>query len=148
MAGNTGTQSLAVTIRLISDEEVSKKEVLKTIFKEVRIGLMNGSILGVLAFGFVLCFLYFTKQGVTSETFVLTEALKASMIVGVSLLIAMTICSVIGSIIPIIFKKIKIDPAKFIQLVWQIYYTIFFIICKPQISKKQVLNHKKEKLVA
>ena len=111
MAGNTGTQSLAVTIRLISDEEVSKKEVLKTIFKEVRIGLMNGSILGVLAFVFVLCFLFFTKQGVTSETFVLTEALKASMIVGVSLLIAMTICSVIGSIIPIIFKKIKIDPA-------------------------------------
>ncbi len=111
MAGNTGTQSLAVTIRLISDEEVSRKEILKTIFKEVRIGFFNGIILGSLAFGFVFLFLYFTNQGVTSDVFVLDEALKAAFIVGISLLIAMTICSVIGSIIPIIFKKIKIDPA-------------------------------------
>jgi len=111
MAGNTGTQSLAVTIRLISDEEVSRKEILKTIFKEVRIGFFNGVILGSLAFGFVFLFLYFTNQGVTSDVFNLDEALKAAFIVGISLLIAMTICSVIGSIIPIIFKKIKIDPA-------------------------------------
>ena len=111
MAGNTGTQSLAVTIRLISDEEVSRKEILKTIFKEVRIGFFNGIILGSLAFGFVFLFLYFTNQGVTSDVFNLDEALKAAFIVGISLLIAMTICSVIGSIIPIIFKKIKIDPA-------------------------------------
>ena len=111
MAGNTGTQSLAVTIRLISDEEVSRKEVFKTIFKEVRIGFINGFILGILAFGFVFLFLYFTNQGVTSDVFSFPEAMKAAGIVGFSLLIAMTICSVIGSIIPIIFKKIKIDPA-------------------------------------
>ena len=111
MAGNTGTQSLAVTIRLISDEEVSRKEIAKTIFKEVRIGLMNGSILGCLAFGFVFVFLFVTKQGVTSDVFSYSESIKAAGIVGFSLLVAMTICSVIGSIIPIIFKKIKIDPA-------------------------------------
>lgn len=111
MAGNTGTQSLAVTIRLLSDEEVSRKEVAKTIFKEVRIGFMNGSILAILAFAFVFVLLLITKQGVTSDVFSYIESLKASAIVAVSLLVAMTICSVIGSIVPIIFKKIKIDPA-------------------------------------
>lgn len=111
MAGNTGTQSLAVTIRLLSDEEVSRKEVVKTILKEVRIGFMNGSILAILAFTFVFLFLLITKQGVTSDVFSYLESLKASAIVAVSLLVAMTICSVIGSIVPIIFKKIKIDPA-------------------------------------
>ena len=50
MAGNSGTQSLAVTIRLISTNEISKKQVAAAIFKELRVGLINGLILGVLSF--------------------------------------------------------------------------------------------------
>ena len=46
-----------------------------------------------------------------SETFSLIEALKASGIVGLALLISMTISSFVGAIVPIIFKKINVDPA-------------------------------------
>lgn len=111
MAGNTGTQSLAVTIRMISDEKTKTKDLFKLCLKELRIGFLNGLVLSVLAFVFVFCFLFITKQAVASNTYNHLEALKASGIVSLSLLTAMSICSLIGSIIPILFMKIKIDPA-------------------------------------
>ena len=111
MAGNTGTQSLAVTIRLLSHDEITKKEILKTIVKEFKIGFLNGLVLAMLAFGFVYLFLFVTKQAVTTDVFSHLEALKAAGIVGISLFLSMTVCSLVGSLIPILFMKLKIDPA-------------------------------------
>ncbi|MDE7161512.1 MAG: magnesium transporter, partial [Anaeroplasmataceae bacterium] len=111
MAGNTGTQSLAVTIRMLSDKEIKRRDLLKLCFKEIRVGFLNGLILSILAFIFVFCFLFITKQSVGGDVYNHLEALKAAGIVGLSLLLAMTICSLIGSAIPIFFMKIKIDPA-------------------------------------
>ncbi len=111
MSGNTGTQSLAVTIRMLSSSKEAKEKVLKSVFKELRIGFFNGLILAILSFAFVFIFLKITNQGVKSELFDINEALKGAGIVGLSLLISMTVSSIMGTIIPIIFKKIKIDPA-------------------------------------
>ncbi|MDE6947765.1 MAG: magnesium transporter [Anaeroplasmataceae bacterium] len=111
MAGNTGTQSLAVTIRMLSMEEVKTKELLKVCLKEIKVGFLNGFILSILAFGFVFCFLFITKQAIASSAYNHLEALKASGIVSVALLGSMTLCSLIGSAVPIFFLKIKIDPA-------------------------------------
>lgn len=111
MSGNSGTQSLAVTIRTVSTVDKEKSYVGRTLFREIRVGFLNGLILGILAFLFVFLFLLFTNQGVTTETFDYIEALKAAGIVASSLLISMTISSFIGSLIPIFFKKINIDPA-------------------------------------
>ena len=111
MSGNTGTQSLAVTIRNISNSNTSKKQTFKLLFKELRVGFVNGLILGLLAGSFVFVFLLITNQGVTSEAFVFLEALKASLIVASSLLMSMTISSMVGALVPILFKKIHIDPA-------------------------------------
>lgn len=111
MAGNTGTQSLAVTIRLISIEETKKRDLWRVCFKELRVGFLNGLILSILAFLFVFLFLFITKQSIASEAYNLLEAAKASSIVGISLLCAMTLCSLIGCAVPIFFMKIKIDPA-------------------------------------
>lgn len=111
MSGNTGTQSLAVTIRMLSDGDDGKGSIIKTLLKEIRIGFCNGLLLGTLAFGFVLVFLKITNQGVTSSVFDIFEALKASGIIGTSLMISMTVSSFVGAFVPILFKKIKIDPA-------------------------------------
>lgn len=110
MSGNTGTQSLAVTIRTLSSSDI-KKQITKTLFKELRIGFFNGLLLSILAFAFVFLFLFFTKQGVTTTSFDLLEAFKAAGIVSLALLISMSISSFVGAIVPIIFKKMKIDPA-------------------------------------
>ena len=50
MAGNVGTQSLAVTIRVLMDENLSGKQQRGLVFKEMRVGFINGAILGSLSF--------------------------------------------------------------------------------------------------
>ena len=111
MAGNTGTQSLAVTIRMISTKEVSRREIIKTLFKEIRVGILNGLLLAILSFGFVFLYLRIANKGVDGNEFELISALQGAGIVGVALLIAMTVSSFIGTVIPIVFLKLKIDPA-------------------------------------
>ena len=46
MAGNVGTQSLAVTIRVLMDESLTGKQKLELVWKEMRIGFSNGVIFG------------------------------------------------------------------------------------------------------
>lgn len=48
MAGNVGTQSLAVTIRVLMDEQVTAKEKWALVRKEMKVGLCNGLLLGSL----------------------------------------------------------------------------------------------------
>ncbi len=103
MAGNVGTQSLAVTIRVISSEDLSGKTIGKLIFKELRVGFFNGLIVGSIAF--VSSALYLFVVGSTGTPFL------AALCISVAMLVAMLISSFSGTIIPIIFKKMKIDPA-------------------------------------
>ena len=105
MAGNVGTQSLAVTIRVLMDEEISGLEKAKFVLKEMRVGGTNGLILGLLAVIFVAIYLHLLKG------YIWIAAFKVSTIVGFSLFIAMIVSSFIGTIIPIFFHKIKVDPA-------------------------------------
>lgn len=109
MAGNVGTQSLAVTIRNINDDTAKPS---KTVFKEMRIGFFNGLCLGVLSFAFVFVFLLVRQQEIVEgQGFLISDALMASAIVGISLLTAMTFASLVGSAVPLILSKLKVDPA-------------------------------------
>lgn len=107
MAGNTGTQSLAVTIRVISDENISRKDIRKLIFKEFRIGVLNGLLIGL---GSMLAVFLFLNFFISKEQ-AIDYNLKVAFAVGISMFVAMFIASLSGTIIPIIFKKCKIDPA-------------------------------------
>ena len=112
MSGNSGTQSLAVTIRIITNEDIDKKLIARTVGKEISIGFMNGILLGSLAFVSVFLFLFFTKTTVVEGAeYSVMSCLLAAMCVSIALLCAMTISTFSGSMIPIVFKKIKIDPA-------------------------------------
>lgn len=111
MSGNSGTQSLAVTIRVLSDEEDGKRKIAKTVFKELRTGFLNGLALGIIAFLIVFVFMTITKQSIGTEAYHVMDAIKASSIVAISLLIAMTLSSCVGALIPIFFLKIGVDPA-------------------------------------
>lgn len=104
MAGNVGTQSLAVAIRVLMDQQISGKQKATLIFKECRIGLSNGIILGVLSFLAIGGYLCLKGNGVTF-------AFAVSACLGISMVLAMLISSLSGTIIPIFFQKIGIDPA-------------------------------------
>lgn len=111
MAGNGGTQSLAVTIRTISDDN-NDKTLIKAILKEIRVGFINGLALGALSFVVILAFLVLKQQEIIQNAgYNFDDALKAAMIVGSSLIVAMTFASLVGSVVPILLSKLKIDPA-------------------------------------
>ncbi len=105
MAGNVGTQSLAVTIRVLMDENLTGRQKLGLVVKEMRIGFCNGLLLGLMAFVFVGAYIFFLKGNP------LHYALLISGCVGVSLLTAMVISSLVGTVVPMFFRKIHIDPA-------------------------------------
>lgn len=105
MSGNVGTQSLAVTIRVLMDEAISKKQRTAFICKELRIGLLNGLLLGSFAFLFIGAYVWLAK-GKT-----LPYAFAISGCVGISLLVAMLISSLVGTLVPMFFQRLKVDPA-------------------------------------
>ena len=105
MAGNVGTQSLAVTIRVLADDQVSGADKLRLVTKEMRIGFFNGLFLGIMAFMFIGGYICIFKHNPVHYAFLISGC------VGLSLMVAMVISSLVGTLIPILFNKIKIDPA-------------------------------------
>ena len=114
MAGNVGTQSLAVTIRNLWDNpsEEEKKRQLKSVFKELKIGFINGILIGAVSFVVVLAYLAITQQEIiTGNGYLFTDTLLVGGIIGVSMLVALTLSSVVGTVFPILLSKMRIDPA-------------------------------------
>lgn len=105
MAGNVGTQSLAVTIRVLMDEKISRKKKIYLISKEARAGLFNGTVLGILSFAFIGLYLVVLKGQPALLAF------SVSFCTGIALIIAILLSSITGTVVPIIFKRLKIDPA-------------------------------------
>ena len=104
MAGNVGTQSLAVTVRSLSADDLSGKNAFKLIFKETRVGLLNGFLIAlcsILIVGGYLCI-----RGVAP-----TMAFMTAGCVALALCFAMMISGFTGAGIPMMFSKFGIDPA-------------------------------------
>lgn len=105
MAGNIGTQSLAVTIRVLMDEELTAKDKAHLVIKEIKVGFSNGMLLGVLALLFLGLYIAIFKGYTIGAAFMISGC------VGVSLLLAMIISSMVGTLVPLFFHKMKVDPA-------------------------------------
>lgn len=105
MAGNVGTQSLAVTIRVLMDENLKASDKVKLMFKEVRVGFSNGLLLGTISFIFVGLYIFLFKGNTFGYSFLVSGC------VGFSLLASMVISSLVGTLVPMFFSKIKVDPA-------------------------------------
>ena len=109
MAGNVGTQSLAVTIRVLMDENLTGKQKFQLVVKEVKTGSLNGALLGIMA---LLCLGVYVHL---FKGYTWMGAFGISGCVGVSLLVAMAISSAVGTVIPMFFHKIKVDPCSGIR---------------------------------
>lgn len=103
MAGNVGTQSLAVTVRGLGNER--SENGFSLIFKETRIAFLNGLALGL--FSFLTVSVYLLAFGAYAVAFVLPIA----GCVGVAMCFAMTISGFTGAAIPLTFAKLHLDPA-------------------------------------
>lgn len=105
MAGNVGTQSLAVTIRVLMDGTISGRQKLQLVVKEMKVGFLNGILLGMISFVAIGGFIYLFK----GRTFIYSFGISGC--VAIALAVAMLISSLVGTLIPLFFHKIKVDPA-------------------------------------
>ncbi|MBR0087926.1 MAG: magnesium transporter [Lachnospiraceae bacterium] len=105
MAGNGGTQSLAVTIRVLMDESLTSKEKAGHVFKEARVGLMNGIILGGSSFLLVGLYIWLLQGYPVGSAFAISGC------VGIALCVALIIASLVGTLIPMFLHKLHVDPA-------------------------------------
>jgi len=135
MAGNAGTQSLAVMIRYLSKNiENSQEKIRKHIIREMRTGLFQGIILSVLIFFMINT----TNMIVYGE--INNQNLIYSIVTSGSIFVALFISTTLGALIPLIMTKLKIDPAvasgPFITTISDIitisiYYSISLLILLP-----------------
>ncbi|MEJ2234754.1 MAG: magnesium transporter [Syntrophobacterales bacterium] len=96
MGGNVGIQSSTITVRGLATGDVDLQRLGRTIFKEVRVGLLMA-----LACGFTL--------GVVAEIWHHNPALGFA--VGSAMAAAIVVASLMGTLVPIIFKRLGVDPA-------------------------------------
>ena len=105
MAGNAGTQSLAVTIRVLTDENLTFIQKVRFVLKEMRVGFCNGFLLGLISLVFVGLYIALVmKEGMHT-------GFAVSGCICISLTVAMLFSGTLGTLIPLFFKKIKVDPA-------------------------------------
>ncbi len=103
MAGNTGTQSLAVTVRGLNNDEFDEGHLIrKHLLREVGTGLLNGVIIGIILFAVTLGFLLLNGTD---------QAFKITQVVSLSIVVSLAVSTLSGALIPIIINSFKIDPA-------------------------------------
>ena len=85
---------------MLVDENLTTSKKLHLLWKEMRVGLVNGALLAVMALGFLGCYIHFFKAYAWGQAFLLSGC------VGVSLIVAMVISSLVGTVIPMLFHKI------------------------------------------
>ncbi len=105
MAGNVGTQSLAVTIISLvhNDNQMTKKQTWKHIGKEVLINVFNSFLLMIISFivSYVFISFYPTEH----------SAVKLAFTISLSMGLTLIISAFFGAMLPIFFSKIKVNPA-------------------------------------
>jgi magnesium transporter len=96
MGGNAGTQTMAVTVRGISLEQVSLATGTRVIVNEVIAGAANGVITGVL---------------VAVIATVFNQSPLLGLVIGVSMVLNLIIAGFFGALIPLILDRLGQDPA-------------------------------------
>ena len=105
MAGNVGTQSLAVTIRVLNNEDLTVKDKLKLVKKEVKVGFFNGLLMAGFACVFITMYIFIIKNYPINFSIIL------ALCIGLSLIVTMIISSLVGTLIPLTLNSMNIDPA-------------------------------------
>jgi magnesium transporter len=95
MTGNTGTQSLAVIIQALARGEIDKEMAFLWIRREAGVGIIIGTICGVL---------------ITLLSIVWQGSAILGLVVGVSLFATLIIGTLAGTIVPIVLHFLKVDP--------------------------------------
>ncbi|MDP6430858.1 MAG: magnesium transporter [SAR324 cluster bacterium] len=96
LGGSIGIQSSTIVVRGLATGAIQTTDILIRLWKELRVGFLNGIICSII---------------LTLMSLYLTSNLGRSLTSGISLLIVVCFAATVGSTIPIILKRMNIDPA-------------------------------------
>lgn len=124
MGGNAATQALAVTIRRISLTDLTDNQAYRTVLKEFTVGLINGASIGFIIFLFALFY-------------------DGNPMLGLVIFVAMTgnliIAGMAGSSIPLILKRVGIDPAIASSIIITTFTDVFGFLLLLGLASKLLL---------
>jgi len=124
MGGNTATQALAVTIRRISLTDLTDNQAYRTVLKEFTVGLINGACIGLIVFLFAVFY-------------------DGNLMLGLVIFTAMTgnlvLAGIAGSSIPLILKRIGIDPAIASSIIITTFTDVFGFLLLLGLASKLLL---------
>ena len=110
MGGNAGTQSLTLIVRGIALGEFTKENAKAVFRKEILVGLVNGLAIGIL---------------IAAIGMLWSRKPVFGIVVGVSMLGNMCVATIVGYLVPVALKKLKVDPA----LASAVFVTTFTDVC-------------------
>jgi magnesium transporter len=100
MGGNIGTQSSTIIVRSIALGEVDIKDTWKVLWREFSTGALLGTTYGILLGGFASLIPHFREY-----------AWRLPLVVAFAIFVNMIIAATVGTLIPMFFKRIRVDPA-------------------------------------
>ncbi len=94
--GNCGSQSSTLIIRGMAMDEIKLKDFFKAIWKEIRVAILVGLVLGICN---------------SVRVLIQYHDLKLSIVLGLTLIATVCLAKTLGCILPMLAKKLKLDPA-------------------------------------
>ncbi len=101
LAGNVGIQGATVIVRGLATGDIQKDNLATVVKSELSVGILNGGIFGLLCGGLV----YLVSESILHTNPVL------GLVVGTGIMLAVSVASLMGSLAPILFINLDIDPA-------------------------------------
>lgn len=96
MGGNAGTQTLTVAVRALAIKELSKTNMMRTIFKETAVGFLNGGVFALIT-GFIAAWWFHDPM--------------LGTVIGLAMVVNLIAAGLFGILIPLTLERLRIDPA-------------------------------------
>jgi magnesium transporter len=100
MGGNIGTQSSTIVVRGIATGKIDTEDLVSVVGKELAIGVILGIVYGL--FIGVVAKVRFNHEPL---------ALQLAFSVGLAVITSMSVAALVGSLVPMLFERVNIDPA-------------------------------------
>lgn len=97
LGGNTGNQAATTVTRALALQDVRTKDLLPVLYRELRVGLLLGLLLGLIGFGLTTVIFGF----------------EIGLVIGLTLFSICTVAATVGGVMPLVGLALRADPAVF-----------------------------------
>ena len=97
LGGNTGNQAATTVTRALALQDVRTKDIWQVLFRELRVGALLGTLLGLIGFGLASAFF----------------GIQIGLVIGLTLFAICTVAATVGGVMPLVGLALRADPAVF-----------------------------------